>query len=97
MVRFKVPKNLVSARKKNKEVMQAYHGGRVTKRVNPETFYLLNKLLLNQFIIMTNENISTSELALKQKTRNFANEMGTENFQVPERWLEKWKKRYICC
>ena len=47
MVRFKVPKNLVSARKKDKEVMQAYHGGRVTKRVNPETFYLLNKLLLN--------------------------------------------------
>ena len=48
MVRFKVPKNLVSARKTNKEkVMQDCHGGRVTKRVNPETFYLLNKLLLN--------------------------------------------------
>ena len=48
MVRFKVPKNLVSARKNNKEkVMQDCHGGRVTKRVNPETFYLLNKLLLN--------------------------------------------------
>ena len=46
---------------------------------------------------MTNENFSTSELALKQKTRNLANEMGIENFQVPERWLEKWKKRYICC
>lgn len=97
MVRFKVPKNLVSARKNNKEkVMQDCHGGRVTKRVNPETFYLLNKLLLNQFIIMTNENIPTSELALKQKTRNLANEMGIENFQVPEGWLEKWKKRYIC-
>lgn len=29
---------------------------------------------------MTNENIPTSELALKQKTRNLANEMGIEKF-----------------
>lgn len=87
MNHFRVSKNHLSTWEKNKErIIQAFHDGHVAKRVNPETFELVNKALLNWFITMRNENFRSSGLISKQKVCNLANEMGIKNFQVPEGW-----------
>ena len=68
-----VPKNTLSTWKKNKDkIFEKYNSGLISKRVKPEKYEELNKVVHKWFLILRSENIPTSGPMLKEKALEFA-------------------------
>ena len=91
---FGVPKNTLSAWKKNKDnIFKKYNSGLILKRVKPEKYEELKKAVHKCCFILRSENVPISALMLKEKALEFAGGLNIEGFRATEGWLEKRKKR----
>ena len=96
VLHFGVQKSTLSTWKRNKtNIEEAYHAGLANKRMWPEKYEDLNKALMKWFLNCRSKNIPLSGPFLKEKAVAFATELKIENFQASDRWLEKWKKRFV--
>ena len=86
---FGVPKNTLSAWKKNKDkIFEKYNSSLILKRVKPERYKELNKAVYKWFLILRSENNPISGPMLKDKVLKFTGGLNIEGFQASEGWLE---------
>ena len=50
---------------------------------------------MNWLRILLSENVPINRPMLKEKDRDFANELNIESFEAPDTWMKKWKKRCV--
>ena len=54
---------------------------------------LVDQAIFNWFLNMRSQNVPLSASMIQEKAVIFAKELNTENFQVSDGWLRRWKER----
>ena len=84
--KYAIPPNTISTWKKNKKkIFESYEKGSNSERIKPEVFETINKALMKWLLNLRRENIPINGLLLKEKTSDFAKELGVPNFQASDR------------
>ena len=95
--KYGIPKQKLSgwSKEKNKIYSEVEKNKTSAKRVRMRVCLIenLDKAFYMWLLNTRHQNIPVSGTIFKVKALHFAKELGCDNFQASDRWLDRWKKR----
>ena len=95
--KFNVPKNTLSAWKKNRDkIVTAFKssGGTRRQRIKEGTYEQVNLACYKWLLVQRSENTPVNGKVLQEKALDYAKQLNVEKFQASDGWLHAWKSRY---
>ena len=97
-LKYGVPKNTVSIWVKNKEKLVSSHKALTCSKQNNLCgggYEEIDKAVYQRFLVIRSQQVPINGMVLKEKSIEYAKELGKPEFKASDDWLNSWKESYI--